>query len=87
MGLFHLIGWIIIGLIAGGIARLFSSKRDSAGCIFTIIIGIIGSFVGGFISNLIFHFGNRNTFHPAGIIMSIVGAVIVLAIWHGIQGR
>lgn len=87
MGLFHIIGWIIIGLIAGGIARLFSSKKDSMGCIFTIIVGIVGSFVGGFISNLIFHFGNTRTFHPAGIIMSVVGAMIVLGIWHMIQGR
>jgi len=87
MGLFHIIGWIIVGLIAGGVARFFSSKSDSMGCIFTIVIGIVGSFVGGFISNLIFHFGNSNTFHPAGIIMSIVGAIVVLYIWHLIEGR
>jgi uncharacterized membrane protein YeaQ/YmgE (transglycosylase-associated protein family) len=87
MGLFHIIGWIIVGLIAGGIARLFSSKNDSMGCIFTILVGIAGSFVGGFISNVIFNFGRGSTFHPAGIIMSIVGALIVLFIWHQIQGR
>ncbi|HEY6328183.1 MAG TPA: GlsB/YeaQ/YmgE family stress response membrane protein [Blastocatellia bacterium] len=82
----HIIGWIIIGLIAGGIARFFSSKKDNMGCIFTIILGIIGSFVGGFISNFFWHFGRSTTFHPGGIIMSIIGAMVVLFIWHQIEG-
>ena len=87
MAVIHLIGWLVIGLIAGGLARLLLPGKDPMGCIMTIVLGVIGSFVGGFIGNLIFHFGSTKTLHPGGLIMSVVGAIIVLLIWRMIRGQ
>jgi uncharacterized membrane protein YeaQ/YmgE (transglycosylase-associated protein family) len=74
-----IIGMIIIGLIAGAIAKLIMPGRDPGGIIVTILLGIAGSLLGGFL----FHGGNSNS----GIIGSIVGALILLAIYRLIVGR
>lgn len=87
MSIFHIIVWIVVGLIAGALARLIMPGRDPMGLLMTIVLGIIGSFVGGFVSNLIFHYGSRDTFHPAGLIMSVIGAIVVLWVWRMIKGR
>ena len=75
------IWWLIIGLIAGALARLIMPGRDPMGIIATIILGIIGSVVGGLISWAIWG-SNNGRFHPGGIVLSIIGAVIVLWIWR-----
>ena len=70
---------IIVGFIAGAIARLLLPGRDPLGVIGTIILGIVGSFVGGFIQNLIqYHTASVHSFHPVGIIGSIIGAFVLL---------
>jgi uncharacterized membrane protein YeaQ/YmgE (transglycosylase-associated protein family) len=70
---------IVIGLIAGLLARLLVPGRDSIGILGTIVLGIVGSFVGGFIWNLVeYHRFAPHRFHPVGIIGSIVGAIVVL---------
>jgi uncharacterized membrane protein YeaQ/YmgE (transglycosylase-associated protein family) len=72
---------IVVGLIAGAIARLLVPGRDPIGLIGTIVLGIIGSFVGGFLENLIFqHKLWTHHLHTAGIIGSIIGAIVVLLI-------
>jgi uncharacterized membrane protein YeaQ/YmgE (transglycosylase-associated protein family) len=72
---------LVVGLIAGAIARLLVPGRDPIGFLGTIVLGVIGSFVGGFLEQLIFrhHLTVRHV-HAAGIIGSIVGAVVVLLI-------
>ena len=75
-----IIGWIIIGLIAGAIARWIMPGADPMGWIGTIVLGIVGSFVGGFILNLVT--GNGMELSPSGIIGSILGALLVLFIWR-----
>ncbi|PZE24780.1 MULTISPECIES: GlsB/YeaQ/YmgE family stress response membrane protein [unclassified Curtobacterium] len=83
-----IISLIIIGLIAGALARLIIPGRQSMGIIATIVLGIIGSFVGGFLGFLIFqHDPMDGFFQPAGIIGSIIGAVIVLFIYTRFAGR
>ena len=70
---------IIIGLIAGAVARLLVPGRDPIGIFGTILLGIVGSFVGGFLQNLIqYHNLSIHSFHTVGIIGSIIGAIVVL---------
>ena len=70
---------IIIGLIAGLIARLLVPGPDPIGLLGTIVLGVVGSFVGGFVQNLIeYHSVSVNSFHTAGIIGSVIGAIIIL---------
>src|SRR5258708_29768901 len=75
----YIIVLIVIGLIAGAVARLLVPGRDPIGLLGTIALGIVGSFVGGFIWNLIeYHRFAPGKFHTAGIIRSILGAILVL---------
>ena len=72
---------LIIGFIAGAIARLLVPGRDPMGLLATIVLGIAGSFIGGFVANLVeYHTLAVSTFHLSGIIWSIVGAVILLVL-------
>jgi uncharacterized membrane protein YeaQ/YmgE (transglycosylase-associated protein family) len=72
---------LIVGLIAGAIARLLVPGKDPMGVLGTIGVGVLGSFVGGFLENLIFlHTLSITQLHPAGILGSILGSIIVLLI-------
>lgn len=83
-----LISLIIVGLIAGALARLLVPGKQDLSIPMTILLGIIGSFVGGFLGYLIFHKDSQDGFfQPSGIIGSIIGSVIVLLIWLRIGGR
>ena len=68
---------IVIGLVAGLIARAIVPGSQSMGWIATIVLGIVGSFVGGLLGSL-FSGGNVLDLHPTGLIWSIVGAIVVL---------
>jgi uncharacterized membrane protein YeaQ/YmgE (transglycosylase-associated protein family) len=70
---------IVIGLIVGLIARLLVPGRDNIGILGTILLGIVGSFVGGFLWELVeFHHIETSHFQTVGILGSIIGAVVVL---------
>jgi uncharacterized membrane protein YeaQ/YmgE (transglycosylase-associated protein family) len=75
---------IILGLIAGAIAKLIMPGRDPGGIIVTILLGIAGSVVGGTLWNMFFRNDGNNT---AGLIGSIIGALILLAIYRMVVGR
>ena len=85
MDLGTIFAFIIIGLIAGAVARFLVPGPDPMGWIGTIVLGIIGSFVGGFLANLIF--GGVVALSPTGSVGSIIGAIIVLLIWRQVGGR
>ncbi len=80
-----LIGWVILGLICGILARLLVPGRDPMGWIATIVLGIAGSLIGGFIA----YAANLGTepYEPGGWILSVVGAVIALLGWYWVAGR
>jgi len=70
---------LIVGLIVGAIARLLMPGRDPLGILGTILLGIAGSFVGGFLQNLVeYHSLSVHSFHPVGLIGSIIGAWVLL---------
>ncbi len=85
MKLFQWIWAIVIGFVVGLIARALMPGVDQMGFIATTVIGILGSFVGGYIGALIKKPAEGAKFHPAGFIMSIVGAVLLLLIWRLVQ--
>jgi uncharacterized membrane protein YeaQ/YmgE (transglycosylase-associated protein family) len=81
-----IIWFIIIGLIAGALARLLVPGRDPMGIIATILLGIIGSFVGGTLWALV----DKDpgfTLRSASWLGSIIGAIIVLLIWRAVRSR
>jgi uncharacterized membrane protein YeaQ/YmgE (transglycosylase-associated protein family) len=78
---------LIVGLLAGALARLLVPGPDPIGILGTIVVGIIGSFVGGFLGYVLFNKDlNEGALQPSGIIGSIVGAVIVLLIYRAVSG-
>jgi uncharacterized membrane protein YeaQ/YmgE (transglycosylase-associated protein family) len=83
-----IISIIIIGVIAGFIARALVPGRQHMSILATLVLGIVGSFIGGLLGFLIFqHDPQDGFFQPAGIIGSIVGAIIALLIWVRLRGR
>ena len=83
-----IVSLVIIGLIAGALARLLVPGPDPIGILGTILLGIVGSFVGGFLGYALFHKDSQEGFlQPSGIIGSIIGAVIALLIFRAVSGR
>lgn len=80
-----IIGFIIVGLLAGFIARAVVPGKDDFGIIGTIVLGMVGSFVGGLIGSLLT--GDGLDFSAAGIIGSIVGAIVALIAYNAMTGR
>ena len=83
-----ILGMIIIGAIAGFVARALVPRDGVSGVIPTIVLGIIGSFVGGFLGYLLFGKDMASgALQPSGIIGSIIGAVIALLVYRAVNGR
>jgi uncharacterized membrane protein YeaQ/YmgE (transglycosylase-associated protein family) len=77
----HIIWSIIVGFICGWIAKKIMPGAEHLGFILTSLLGIGGSIVGGLIARLFSKPAPGSSFHPAGFIMSIIGALILLFIW------
>jgi len=95
--MFAIIGWIVFGLIAGLIAKALMPGKDPGGCIITILLGIAGSLIGGFIGRALFGYGAgtgrgdvSELTHPGflmSLVLAVVGAIILLALYRLIKGR
>lgn len=88
------LAWIFFGLVAGAIAKMIMPGRDPGGVIITIVIGIVGSLIGGFIGRTLLNYGTINDsgdLSRPGFLMSlllaVVGAIILLAGYRLIRGR
>jgi len=82
--MFHILGVLIIGLVVGVIAKLLMPGRDPGSFIITILLGIAGSFVGTFIGRAL---GLYSEGQSAGFIMSVIGAIVLLAIYHMVRRK
>lgn len=77
--------WLLVGLIAGAIARFLVPGEDPMGWLGTIVLGLVGSLIGGFLGNLLFE-GDADI-SAAGIVGSVIGAVIALLIYRAMRSR
>src|SRR5438270_11763937 len=84
MGIF---AWIIFGLIAGAVAKLLMPGRDPGGWIVTMLLGIAGAFVGGFIGRAIWGSQGVTGFDFGSFGLAVLGAIVLLAIYRMIVGR
>ena len=79
-----ILGTLVIGLIVGAIAKLLMPGRDPGGCLVTILLGIAGAFVAGFLGRAA---GWYEPGQPAGFIASVIGAMLLLLVYRLIKGR
>ncbi len=79
-----ILGWILFGLIVGAIAKLLMPGRDPGGIIVTMLIGIAGAVLGGFVGQAL---GLYREGEAAGFFMALIGAVVLLALYRMIVGR
>ena len=80
------IWWLIVGLIAGALARLIMPGRDAMSLLATMLLGIAGSIIGGLVSWAIWGADERG-FRPAGLLLSLLGAIVVLWIWRAVGAK
>jgi uncharacterized membrane protein YeaQ/YmgE (transglycosylase-associated protein family) len=83
-----IIGFLLLGIIAGALARLLVPGRDPMGLLGTMLLGIVGSFVGGFLASLLLNRGSEEgLIQPSGLIGSVIGAIIALLIYKAVADR
>lgn len=84
----NIISWIILGLIAGAIAKAIDPAARGGGILGTLILGVIGAFVGGILVTLLTT-GKlvlvSAQLNPVGIVVSVIGAIIAVFVWHRIR--
>lgn len=76
------LAWIVFGLIAGGIAKFIMPGKDPGGCIGTILIGIVGALIGGFLGARLFDTGSVTGFNLRSFVIAIAGAIILLILYR-----
>lgn len=79
--MFHILWMFIVGIVVGALARWIMPGAENMGLLLTGLLGIAGSFVGGFIARLFSKPADGALVHPAGIILSVIGALILLWAW------
>lgn len=81
------IGWIVLGLIAGAIAKAILPGKQGGGWLATLLLGVVGAVVGGWLGSMIFNVGIDEFWSVSTWLLAIGGALIVLIIWGLITGR
>ncbi|CAM05175.1 putative membrane protein YeaQ/YmgE (transglycosylase-associated protein family) [Saccharopolyspora erythraea NRRL 2338] len=82
-----IIGWIVLGLIVGAIAKAIMPGKDPGGILVTMLLGVVGAFLGGLIGNFIFGVGIDRFWSLSTWLLAILGSVIVLGIYRAVVGR
>jgi uncharacterized membrane protein YeaQ/YmgE (transglycosylase-associated protein family) len=84
MTMFSILGWIVFGLIVGALAKLVMPGRDPGGILVTIVLGIVGAVLGGWLGRAIGLYGPGE---PAGFVMALIGALILLGLYRLLVAR
>ena len=82
--MFSILGWIIFGLIVGALAKLVMPGRDPGGILVTIVLGIVGALLGGWLGRAIGWYGPNEA---AGFVMALIGALILLGLYRLLVAR
>jgi uncharacterized membrane protein YeaQ/YmgE (transglycosylase-associated protein family) len=82
--MFGILGWIVFGLVVGVIAKLLMPGKDPGGFIITVLIGIAGAVVGGYVGRALGWYGPDE---PAGFIVATLGAVVLLFLYRMLTGK
>ncbi len=82
-----ILSWIVFGLIAGIVAKVVMPGRDPGGCIVTMLLGIAGAFLGGWLYQLFTGRPQFTQFDLGSFFLAVVGAVIILAVYRAVVGR
>jgi uncharacterized membrane protein YeaQ/YmgE (transglycosylase-associated protein family) len=82
--MFSILGWIIFGLIVGALAKLVMPGRDPGGMVVTIVLGIVGALLGGWLGRAIGWYGPNDA---AGFVMALIGALILLGLYRLLVAR
>jgi uncharacterized membrane protein YeaQ/YmgE (transglycosylase-associated protein family) len=80
--MFHILWTLIIGLVVGAVAKAIMPGRDPGGIVVTMLLGIAGAFVGHWLGRMAGFYAYGQ---PAGFVMSVVGAIVILAVYHAIR--
>ena len=80
----YIIGWILLGLAVGIVAKFLMPGRDPGGFFITALLGIVGALVGGFLGRLLGWYGDGD---PVGFVMAVVGSLVLLAAYRSTMGR
>jgi uncharacterized membrane protein YeaQ/YmgE (transglycosylase-associated protein family) len=81
-----ILAWIVFGLIAGALAKFLMPGQDPGGCVITIIIGVIGALLGGFLATQL-GYGGISGFDLRSFVIAVIGSILLLIIWRLIRGR
>ena len=82
-----ILAWIVLGLVAGALAKAIMPGRDPGGFIVTALIGIVGAVVGGFLGNLLFNIGGVSGVDIRSIVIAVIGSLLLLWIYRMSVGR
>lgn len=82
-----ILAWIVLGLVAGAIAKLLMPGRDPGGWIVTMLLGVAGAFVGGWIGGMLWGSSGVNGINLPSIGLAVLGAIVLLVIYRMIVGR
>ncbi|WP_034274541.1 GlsB/YeaQ/YmgE family stress response membrane protein [Haloechinothrix halophila] len=82
-----ILGWIVLGLVAGAVAKLLIPGKDVGGLIITMLLGIAGALLGGFLGSALFDTGLGSFFDLRTWIVAVIGAVILLLVYRLVTGR
>lgn len=82
----EIISWIIFGLVAGAVAKFLMPGKDPGGFIGTIVIGVVGAFVGGLIANVLGFGAVSPGFHLTSFIFAVIGSIVLLIVYRFVKG-